>query len=67
MTKTIKWTDGERIVPGIGRINTGDVRTIDKALADSLIDQKQAVETKEKKPESRDPAPADEKEQGGDD
>lgn len=44
----IKWTDGMREVPGIGLINTGDVRVVPDELGVSLIKQKQAIKVQDK-------------------
>lgn len=61
----IEWIDGEREVPGIGRLHSGDVREVPDVLGKGLIAQKQAVEAaaeKEKaekrKEKSRPPGPA---------
>jgi len=49
----IKWTDGLREVPGIGLINTGDIREVSDDLGKSLIKQGQAKEIKPEKIEGR--------------
>jgi hypothetical protein len=47
----IEWIDGEREVPGIGLMQTGDVRDVDDALGKSLVRQNQAIAIKDRKEE----------------
>jgi len=45
----IKWTGPERRVKGLGIVNDGDIRDVDKTTGENLIKQGLAVKYKTKK------------------
>ena len=49
----IKWIDGQKEVPGIGVLDTDDVRDIPIDLAKSFIVQGQAVAVVKTRPEKK--------------
>ena len=44
----IKWIDGQKEVPNLGVLNTGDVRDVPVDVAQNLIKQGQAKQLKKK-------------------
>lgn len=60
----IEWTGPGRLVPGLGRMNTGDIRTVPAGIGRALIRQGQAVEVRrgfKKRRRPAGPGPADPK------
>jgi len=49
----IEWTDGQKELPKIGILNTGDIREVPEEIGLAYIKQGQAVEVKKEKKEMK--------------